>query len=136
MFTHFLRTLEGKALTARYRSCGYGPGMSAVPAEWLVGERNAILDFRYTASDKLTWYFDHHVTAFGSPEERDAALAKPRVHYDAAYGSCTKLIADVARERFELDVGHADLVGWADIIDTARFESAEAAIGGQFMTIG
>lgn len=128
VFTHFLRELEGAPLSARYRSCGYGPGMSAVPEEWLVGERNAILDFRYTPSERVTWYFDHHVTAFGSDEERSAALARPRVHYDAGYGSCTKLIADVARERFGVDVGHADLVAWADRIDSARFDSAEAAV--------
>jgi hypothetical protein len=127
LFTHFVRTLDGVAYDAKYRSCGYGPTMSAVPAEWLVGDKNAILDFRYTASDKLTWYFDHHRTAFGSTEERDLALTGDRVFYDPTYGSCTKLIADVARDRFGVDVGHADLVAWADRIDAARFDSAEAA---------
>jgi hypothetical protein len=127
LFTHFVRTLDGVAYDAKYRSCGYGPTMSAVPAEWLVGEKNAILDFRYTASDKLTWYFDHHLTAFGSTEERDLALSRERVFYNPTYGSCTKLIADTAKRRFSLDVGHEDLVGWADRIDAARFDSAEAA---------
>jgi hypothetical protein len=57
--------------------------------------------------------------------------ALPQVFYDAAYGSCTKLIADVAREQFGIFTGTeplADLVAWADKIDAARFDSAEEAV--------
>lgn len=143
LFTHLLRRLRpGAPLEMRYRSCGYGPGMSMIPEEWLDGEENAILDFRYTPSKRLTWYFDHHITGFGSTEERDVALKSavppsaeskgPHVFYDAAYGSCTKLIADVARSALGVDMGShdglGDLIAWADKIDTARFESAEAAV--------
>jgi hypothetical protein len=132
LFSALVETLEPGSLAAvRYRSCGYGPGMSAVPEEWLDGRTNAILDFRYTASDKLTWYFDHHVTGFGSDDERDQALAKERVHYDPAYGSCAKLIADVARDRYGVSLGRSELVRWADTIDAARFASADAAIDGE-----
>lgn len=140
LFTHLLKSLRpGLPLALKYRSCGYGPGMSMIPEEWLDGDENAILDFRYTPSKRLTWYFDHHITGFGSTEERDAAQqaavppspasAGPHVIYDAAYGSCTKLIADVARESLGLDVSAlTDLIAWADKIDTASFESAEAAV--------
>jgi hypothetical protein len=98
----------------------------------LTGEVNAILDFRYAASPKLDWYFDHHATAFSTPEERadfDANAGRTKF-YDPTYGSCSKLVADVSRERF----GIADtpvvteLVRWADIIDAARFPSAEMAV--------
>src|SRR3954469_25233817 len=95
LFTRFARAIEPTAeLGFRYRSCGYGPGMQQIPEGWLDGDESAILDFRYTPSKKLTWYFDHHVTGFASAEERDAALAgsvaseagsavgKPQVHYD------------------------------------------------------
>jgi hypothetical protein len=115
--------------------------MTMIPEAWLHGDENAILDFRYTPSPRVTWYFDHHVTGFGSPEERDEALRRatdpakaasgggPQIFYDAAYGSCTKLIADVARDTFGVSTeGLADLVAWADMIDAARFESAEAAV--------
>jgi len=140
VFTHLLRAISpGEALEVRYRSCGYGPGMSMIPEAWLDGEDNAILDFRFTPTERLTWYFDHHITAFSSTEERDAALLRGQepkpggrplhIFYDAAYGSCTKLIADVARERFGVENQTLnDLVRWADIIDAARFPSAEAAI--------
>src|SRR6185369_6856920 len=72
LFTQLVRSLrEGsESPDFSYRSCGYGPGMSTIPEAWLDGDENAILDFRYTKSDRLSWYFDHHVTGFGSPEER------------------------------------------------------------------
>lgn len=141
LFSNLMKRLRASTpLTFRYRSCGYGPGMSMIPEGWLDGDENAILDFRYTPSARLTWYFDHHITGFGSPEERDLALKNavppatavegksPQVFYDATYGSCTKLIADVARQHFDVDMTDlADLINWADIIDTARFPSAEAA---------
>src|SRR5262249_34849700 len=122
-------------LDVSYRSCGYGPGMGGIPESVFDGQDNAILDFRYSPSQKLTWYFDHHVTAFSSASERDTVLASaatadgPRVYYEPAYGSCTKLIADVARDRFAVSSDDlSELIGWADTIDSARFPSAEAAI--------
>jgi hypothetical protein len=136
LFTWLRRALEPDlSFAMRYKSCGYGPGMSMIPEAWLDGEESAILDFRFTPSKRLRWYFDHHVTGFGSPEERDAAFARREqsearldVHFDPDYGSCTKLIADVARERYGLDpTALTELVSWADTIDAARFPSAEAA---------
>src|SRR5262249_25509017 len=135
LFTHLRRSLDRGAMPFRYKSCGYGPGMQTIPEAWLDGMENAILDFRYTASERLRWYFDHHVTGFGSAdegaraEERVGAAESPlALHFDASYGSCTKLIADVGRATYAVscdDLG--ELVGWADLIDSARFESAEAA---------
>jgi hypothetical protein len=49
--------------------------------------------------------------------------------HDGAYTSATKLIADIGRERFGLDVGSmAELVRWADMIDSAAFPSATMAV--------
>ncbi len=140
VFSYLVRSLSaGEPLSFRYRSCGYGPGMSTIPEAWLDGEENAILDFRYTKSARLSWYFDHHITAFGSAEEQRAALAsaegsaegesRSQVFYEPTYGSCTKLIADVASARFGVKTeALAPLVAWADVIDAARFPSAEAAV--------
>ena len=139
LFTRLVRELApGDTLALRYKSCGYGPGMQVIPEGWLDGDENAILDFRYTPSKRLSWYFDHHITAFASPEERDVAVAagatstateaRPQVFWEPTYGSCAKLIADVAAARFGVDMSPlASLVGWADVIDSARFASAEAA---------
>ena len=135
IFSHlFSRLHPGEAIDFAYRACGYGPGENGVDPRLLVGEENVILDYRYSVSDKLTYYFDHHASAFPSPEERasfEAAKQRSpmRMFHDAAYGSCTKLIFDVARERLGVDMAeHAELVRWADIIDAARFPSAEMAV--------
>jgi hypothetical protein len=130
MFTELRRQTARGELKFRYLSCGYGPNLQTIPEKWLSGDENAIVDFRYTPSQRLSWYFDHHVTAFASDEQRDRALEhKDRFFYDPTYGSCTKLIADVARDRFGVRLDRfADLVAWADRIDSARFASAQEAI--------
>jgi hypothetical protein len=132
LFTRLARERISDNAQFTYRACGYGPEPGGVSPALLNGDENAILDFRYTASPKLTWYFDHHKTAFASPEdradfERDGGQRK---FFDPGYGSCTKLIYDVSRERFGLgDTPELiELVRWADIIDAARFPSAEMAV--------
>jgi hypothetical protein len=133
LFSRLLQHVEGPAaLEFSYRACGYGPGQNSLDPSWLDGDINAVLDFRYTAAPKLTWYFDHHRTAFQTPEERQhfaAHAGEGRRFHDEHYGSCSKLIADVSRERFGLvDPTLEELVHWADIIDSARFASAEQAV--------
>ncbi len=131
MFTHLRQRISpDKRFRFTYKSCGYGPNMQNVPQKWLRGDENAIVDFRYVATPRLTWYFDHHVTAFASEAVARAALAgRDRYFYDPAYSSCTKLIADVGRERYGVDFEpFTDLVRWADRIDSASFASAEEAI--------
>ena len=33
------------------------------------GDENAIVDFKYSSSPKINWWFDHHESAFLSPED-------------------------------------------------------------------
>ena len=131
LFTRLRRALGEAPRRFRYLSLGYGPRFQMAPEAWLSGVENAILDFRYTPSKRTTWFFDHHKTGFGSEAERDLALAEGggRVHYDAAYTSCAKLIRDVAERTFDVSMSDLDeLVAWADRIDSARFASAEEAV--------
>ncbi|MBK8257325.1 MAG: hypothetical protein IPK82_32205 [Polyangiaceae bacterium] len=138
LYSHLMRHVrKGRSLAFRYVSCGYGPNMSHVPETWLDGDENAILDFKYTPSTKLTWYFDHHATAFTTDDERAEALAgasgRPgegrQVYFDAKYGSCTKLIADTAARIFGVHMDHLrELVEWAEVIDTAGFATAADAV--------
>lgn len=131
MFTHLRRSIsQDKRFRFTYRSCGYGPNMQNVPEKWLRGDENAIVDFRYVPTPRLTWFFDHHVTAFSSDaQQREALEGRDRYFYDPTYGSCTKLIADVGKERYGVSFEpFADLVTWADRIDSANFESAQQAI--------
>src|ERR1051326_8686987 len=95
------------------------------------GYVNAIVDFKYSPDPRLTWWFDHHQSAFLSAEDaehfrRDGSGKKL---YDPTFRSCTKFIATVARERFGFEAPDlAELVEWADIVDGALYESAAAAV--------
>jgi hypothetical protein len=95
------------------------------------GDENAIVDFKYSSSPKITWWFDHHESAFLSPSdaahfEQDQSNCK---FYDPSFKSCTSLIAMIAEERFGFNPAPvAELVRWTDIIDGALYEDAKAAV--------
>jgi hypothetical protein len=95
------------------------------------GDVNAIVDFKYSPSPKLTWWFDHHQSAFLSPEDaehfrRDTSGKKL---FDPTFRSCTKFIATVTAEKFGYHAADLDdLVCWADIIDGALYASAQEAV--------
>jgi hypothetical protein len=131
LFTRLLRELRGPAVRFSYHACGYAPTQRAV-ANLLVGDENTILDYRFTASERLHWYFDHHQTAFATEAERaffDQAQQSRPYYYDASYSSCTKLVRDVARSRYGIEMPELEpLTLWADKIDSAAFESAEEAL--------
>jgi hypothetical protein len=98
------------------------------------GDDNVVVDFRYTDSPGLTWWFDHHVSAFQPPELRAHFEADTSGHkfYDPAARSCTKFLADVLADRFGYrspsPAIFAELVHWADIIDGAQFPDARTAV--------
>ena len=95
------------------------------------GDVNAIVDFKYSPNPRLTWWFDHHQSAFLQPEDeehfrRDTSGKKM---LDPDSRSCTKFIATVAREKFGYDAADlAELVEWADIIDGAQYADAKTAV--------
>jgi hypothetical protein len=95
------------------------------------GNANAIVDFKYSTNPKLTWWFDHHQSAFLSPEDAEHFRhdTSGRKLFDPSYRSCTKFISTVARERYGFEAPDLDdLVTWADIVDGALYESAQAAV--------
>ncbi len=95
------------------------------------GDENAIVDFKYCPSPKITWWFDHHESAFLTPEdaahyERNQSTQK---FYDPGFRSCTKFLATVAQQRFGFNPAPvAELIEWADIVDGALYPSAKAAV--------
>lgn len=95
------------------------------------GDVNAIVDFKYSTHPNLTWWFDHHQSAFLSPEDAEHFRAdhSGKKLFDPSYRSCTKFIAAVARDRFGFSAPDLDdLVKWADIVDGALYESAQSAV--------
>lgn len=94
------------------------------------GDENAIVDFKYSASPKLTWWFDHHQSAFLTPADAEHFKHDHVNHkfYYPSYKSCTKLIADISQSKFGFDPAPlADLVHWGDIIDGAQYATPEEA---------
>ena len=94
------------------------------------GDENVIVDFKYSNSPKVTWWFDHHQSAFLTPADAEYFKRFPGKHmyYDPEYKSCTKLIATVTHEKFGFDTKPlADLIHWGDIIDGAQFPTAQSA---------
>src|SRR5262249_25025655 len=95
------------------------------------GDENTIVDFKYSSDERLTWWFDHHQSAFLSPKDEihfRTDQSGRKVH-DPTFRSCTKFIAEVGRERFGFETGRLDeLIRWADIIDGAQFPNAQAAV--------
>jgi hypothetical protein len=99
--------------------------------EDFTGDQNAIVDFKYSPSPKITWWFDHHESAFLSPA--DAAHFEQeqsnRKFYDPSFKSCTSFISMIATEHFGFNpLPVADLVKWADIIDGALYQDAKTAV--------
>jgi len=95
------------------------------------GDENAILDFKYCTSKKITWWFDHHQSAFLTAEDAAHYEQNPstRKFYDPDYRSCTKFIATMTEKRFGFNPAPvAEVVEWADIIDGALYDSAKAAV--------
>jgi len=95
------------------------------------GDENAIVDFKYSTSPRLNWWFDHHQSAFLTAD--DAAHFRQdrsgKKFYDPNFKSCTKLIASVGKESFGFRTDElADLIHWADVIDGALFPDAETAV--------
>jgi len=95
------------------------------------GEENAVVDFRYTADPRLTWWFDHHQSAFESPsdEAHFRADRSGRKFWDPAAKSCTRFLARVCQERFGWDFSPlSELVEWAEVIDGAQFPDPKTAV--------
>jgi hypothetical protein len=131
VLTHLLRAREGAALSFGFRGLDHQPGGSHVPEAILSGRINAVVDFRYTMSERLTWWFDHHISGIVGDDERAHFEAdhSGRKFFDPGYGSCCKLIADIAQREFGHDLSEMrELIHWADIIDAARFADAQMAV--------
>ena len=95
------------------------------------GDENAIVDFKYSPDPRLTWWFDHHQSAFLSPEDAEHFKhdTSGKKLFDPSYRSCTMFIADTARERWGYDAPDlADLVKWADIVDGAQYKDPQEAV--------
>ena len=125
VFTRFYRARVSAAAEVAYRGLLHRPD-SLFDEEMFDGDENAIVDFKYSPSPRLTWWFDHHQSAFLSArdEAHFRADASGQKFWDPDSKSCTEFIARIARERFDFhDPLHDPLIQWAHTIDGAFYES-------------
>ena len=129
-FTRFYKERIHPEAEVSYAGLLHRPG-NLFDFELLDGDENAIVDFKYAASERLTWWFDHHESAFLTPEDEAHFRAgnSGKKFLDATRKSCTEFIADVARNQFGFnDDPLKTLVHWAHIIDGALYESAAQCV--------
>jgi nanoRNase/pAp phosphatase (c-di-AMP/oligoRNAs hydrolase) len=131
VFSRFYREKVSTEAEIAYTGLAHKPNQKLIEEELFDGEENAIVDFKYSPSSKLTWWFDHHQSAFLSLEDENHFRSGnwPAKFYDPTYKSCTKLIADTVSANYDVDlVSLSDLIYWADIIDGAQYEDAKTGV--------
>jgi hypothetical protein len=131
VFARFLKEQLLPEAEIGFHGLSHQPNQKLIEEENFDGDENAIVDFKYSPSPKLTWWFDHHQSAFLSPEDEKHFYATnwQTKFYNPAYKSCTKFIADTLTEKFGFDqTTQSELIQWADIIDGAQYDSARTAV--------
>ncbi len=136
LFTRFHRECIGTANNFVYQGLKHRVG-ALFEENWFLEEgENAIVDFKYSPSPRVTWWFDHHLSAFANAEDEAQFRAGQadgtqtmRKFFDPDYMSCTGWIAHIASTKFGMDVTPlAELIHWANIVDGAKYESAQSAV--------
>jgi hypothetical protein len=124
-FTRFYKQRIHPEAEVNYTGLLHRPG-NLFDQNLLDSDENAIVDFKYAASERLTWWFDHHESAFLTAEDEAHFRADKsgKKFLDPTRKSCTEFIADVVSERFGFDASPIEsLVHWAHIIDGALYTS-------------
>ena len=135
LFTRFHRERIAAGASYEYHGLVHRAGALFDESEF-TGNENAIVDFKYSASPRITWWFDHHLSAFLTPQDQQSFLdckkdpvCGAHKFFDPGYTSCTGFLAHIASTRFGFDTAPvADLIHWADIVDGAQYESPESAV--------
>ncbi|MFN6962503.1 MAG: phosphoesterase [Pyrinomonadaceae bacterium] len=125
IFTKFYKAKVHADAEVAYTPTMHRAG-NAFDREQFDGDENAIVDFKYCPDERLTWWFDHHQSAFLSKEDEAHFLAdrSGKKFLDASSASCAEFIARIAREKFGFDDRSlSELIEWAHIIDGAFYES-------------
>ena len=129
-FTRFYQERIKPNAEVNYTGLSHRPG-TLFDLDMFDGDENAIVDFKYAASERLTWWFDHHESAFLTPEDEAHFRAdiSGQKFLDPTRKSCTEYIADVAGSQFGFNAEPLNsLVHWAHIIDGALYESAAQCV--------
>ena len=130
LFTRFHRECIASDAAYNYHGLVHRAGALFDESEF-TGDENAIVDFKYSASPRITWWFDHHQSAFLTPGdashfEQEQSNTK---FYDPDFRSCTRFIAVTTEQRFGFNPAPAaEMIEWAEIIDGALYDDAKSAV--------
>ncbi len=130
VFSNFYRNAVRQEVEFEYEGLAHRAGELFLDVAF-DGDENAIVDFKYSSDPRLTWWFDHHQSAFLSREDEAnfRADTSGRKFHDPTFTSCTKFITAMLCKHFKFDSERlAELIYWADIIDGAQFKDAQAAV--------
>ena len=130
LFSRFYRERIREHAQFEYQGLVHRAGALFDEADF-TGDENAIVDFKYSSSPRITWWFDHHQSAFLTPEDASHFEQEQsnKKFYDPDFRSCTKFIATVTEQRFGFDPAPAaEMIEWADIIDGALYDDAKSAV--------
>jgi hypothetical protein len=123
LFTRFHRERIAAGASYEYHGLVHRAGALFDESEF-TGDENAIVDFKYSASPRITWWFDHHLSAFLTPQDHQSFLdyqrdtvPPGRKFFDPNYTSCTSFLAHIGSTRFGFDTAPvAELIHWANIV--------------------
>jgi len=130
VFSRFYREVVNPGAEFLYQGLFHRAGQ-LFDEQMFDGDENVIVDFKYSSSPRMTWWFDHHQSAFLTPAdarhfERDRSGKK---FYDPSFRSCTKFIAHIGATKFDFCApDHDEVVHWADIIDGAQYPDPRTAV--------
>jgi hypothetical protein len=130
LFTRFYRAAINPTAEFHYRGMVHRAGQLFEASDF-DGDENAIVDFKYSSSPQLTWWFDHHQSAFLTEADADNFRAdrSGKKFYDPDFRSCTQFLAHIAASRFGFRAADLEeLVHWADIIDGAQYPDVTTAV--------
>jgi hypothetical protein len=131
LFSRFLEAREGGRLSGTTFFPVHHQQGDPFPADAFDADVNAVVDFRFSPSPRLDWWFDHHQSAFQPPSDRAIfdADGTGRKFWDPRAPSDTGFMSRVLAERFGFQAPDlAELISWADVIDSASFPSAAVAV--------
>src|SRR5712671_5276739 len=114
VFTRFYKERIHPEAEVNYGGLLHRPG-NLFDLKLFDGDENAIVDFKYAASDKLTWWFDHHQSAFLSAQDEAHFRRDHSGHkfHDPSYKSCTKYIDHITSTVFNYPMPDLDdLIYW------------------------
>jgi hypothetical protein len=132
LFARFFRRDVDATCRVEYAGARYTGRRDVDTDLLLTGAENAIVDFKYSSDPRVGWWFDHHASAFASPDDaRHFELTRGLTKvFDPSSPSCARLIHRTVASRAErvAEDDMEEVVAWADRIDTGTLRNAAEAV--------